>query len=112
LTDRLRIIWSKSAANDLASIVDYLISENSPRAAFHIYRQIMGQIESMAAFPRRGRHVPELEGVGMREFREIVSSPYRIVYIIDGKKLVLSGILDARRDLEETLIERATRIDL
>jgi hypothetical protein len=43
------------------------------------------------------------------EYRELIVSPYRVFFRIDEKDVGIIGILDGRRDLEETLIRRAMR---
>jgi len=51
--------------------------------------------------------VPELKDVGITDYRELISAPYRIFYRITGRVVSILGVLDGRRDLEEILIHRA-----
>lgn len=59
--------------------------------------------------PERGRIPPELERIGIREFREIICNPYRIIYTIMKSQVVVYCILDGRRDLQDLLEERLLR---
>lgn len=49
-----RIRWTTNAANDLAQIVER-IREDSPEAATRVAKTIFERIESLQAFPNRGR---------------------------------------------------------
>ncbi len=60
--------------------------------------------------PEQGRIVPELKIFGNR-YREIIVTPWRIIYTIDSKEVVVLFIIDGRRDLEEVLYERIVNID-
>jgi len=40
-------------------------------------------------------------------YRELVVSKYRVLFRVRSRDVVLLGILDARRDLAELLIQRA-----
>jgi plasmid stabilization system protein ParE len=53
--------------------------------------------------------VPELKSVGVTEYRELIVSPYRVFFRIYENEVGVVGVLDGRRDLEETLIRRAMR---
>lgn len=61
----------------------------------------------MASAVGRGRQAPELLDLGLFEYREIVTRPYRLVFRIIDREVVILAILDSRRDLEELLIQRA-----
>ena len=54
-----------------------------------------------------GQQVPELLGIGLFEYREIIERPYRLVFRIVDQEVVILAILDSRRDLGELLIQRA-----
>ncbi|MFZ0134268.1 MAG: hypothetical protein WAK95_17140 [Desulfobacterales bacterium] len=47
----------------------------------------------------------ELLAVGLREYREIVFKPYRIIYRVMAKNVYVMVIADGRRDLH-TLLQR------
>lgn len=43
----------------------------------------------------------------MREYRELIVAPYRILFQIVGQMVAILGVLDGRRDLSELLLTRA-----
>jgi plasmid stabilization system protein ParE len=53
--------------------------------------------------------VPELARFQMRTWRELVIRPYRLVYRIEGDTVTVLAVFDARRDLEDLLLERLLR---
>ena len=50
-----------------------------------------------------------MRSVGVVEYRELIVAPYRVFFWINAKDVGIIGVLDGRRDLEETLIRRAMR---
>jgi len=73
-----KVIISPRAIQDLQEIVRY-ISFDNPKAAERFGYALIDAALSLATFPERGRFVPEFDD-GMT--REIIYSPYRIVYRI------------------------------
>ena len=61
---------------------------------------------TLKTLPGRGRVVPELLEFGITRWRELVTGPYRLVYRLEGRVVFVDGLFDARRDLEELLVER------
>lgn len=110
MPDRFRVVWTRASIVDLDQIIDYVALDAGIDRALRLYEKIRDKVESLSQFPRRGRIVPELETIAVLEFREILMDRYRIVFRIDGKKVVLVGILDGRRDLEAILVDRAFRV--
>jgi addiction module RelE/StbE family toxin len=100
-----RVDWAEVARRDLFAIVDYLIDRHPDAAA-----SILDKLERRAAFlrksPERGRVIPELERLQLREYRELVVSPYRLVYRVSGRRVLVLGVLDSRRNLEDLLLDR------
>ena len=66
-------------------------------------------IERLETFPLRGAMLPELEPLGMREFRQIIAAPYRIVYRLFDRRVVIVLIAHGRRDFTQLLEERLLR---
>ncbi|HTN73044.1 MAG TPA: hypothetical protein VMO00_18330 [Methylomirabilota bacterium] len=52
---------------------------------------------------------PELGDVGLRIYREILCSPWRIIYRIADPNLFVMLVIDSRRNVEDILLERLTR---
>jgi toxin ParE1/3/4 len=73
------IDWAESALEDLKDLVRYIAADN-PVAAERFGKAVIRRVEVLATFPRTGRIVPEL---GDDLLREVIWTPYRIVYEVD-----------------------------
>lgn len=74
----MTVTWRSSARADLVRIVRYLAQEN-PIAARRMARELVLAGDSLALFPRRGRHGL---AAGTREL--VIVRPYVVVYQVDG----------------------------
>ena len=101
------VVWSNIAENDLKNIVDY-IADDSPPNALKIIKRIKQKASSLYTFPERGRIVPELRDQGILQYRELVISPWRILYRISEKSVLVLSVLDSRRNIEDILLRRLT----
>ena len=100
-----RIEWAEVARRDLLGIVDYLAGRN-PGAAAATLEMLQRKASTLRAAPHRGRVIPELHRLQMREYRELIIAPYRLIYRINGHRVLVLGVLDSRRNLEDVLLER------
>ena len=100
---QVRII--EDAEYDLADIYQYLASHDSLESATYVLEQLESHCLSLANLPLRGHIPPELEHIGVTEYREIFFKPYRIIYQIIGPNVFIHCVLDGRRDIP-TLLER------
>jgi addiction module RelE/StbE family toxin len=105
---RRRVRWARSARRDLEAIVAYL-ADRSPQAALATLDRLEARAKTLATLAERGRVVPELARLHVREFRELVVPPYRVVYRVDGPRVVVLACLDGRRSLEDILLDRLIR---
>jgi plasmid stabilization system protein ParE len=65
-----------------------------------IFKRIKQKASSLYTFPERGRIVPELRDQGILQYRELVISPWRILYRISEKRVLVLSVLDSRRNIE------------
>ncbi len=110
MTETYEVLWSRSALKDLDEILEYLAEEASIERAMEVYEGLRRNIATLKIHPRRCRRVPEFRRLGLEEHRELLSPPYRIFFRLRGRTLLLLGILDSRRDLEELLVQRALEL--
>jgi plasmid stabilization system protein ParE len=103
-----RVAWTKTAEADLDSIIDF-IAEDSIDAALAVFTRIRERAATLHQFPCKGRVVPELVQHGIVQYRELILSPWRILYRIDGNSIYVTAVFDSRRNLEDLLLERLTR---
>jgi toxin ParE1/3/4 len=101
------IVWARTAVRDLDEILEYIAAERGVDQALQLYDTLRHSIASLAKMPRRCRQVPELLDIGLFEYREIIERPYRLVFRVADREVMILAILDSRRDLEELLIQRA-----
>jgi len=107
LADKYRIVWTPTAAGDLDGILDYIAAHSGPDVAMRVFSRMVERIGTLSSQPLRCRIVPELKENGIRDYRELLLMPYRVFFRLERKSVAIVGILDARRDLEEVLINRA-----
>ena len=63
-------------------------------------------VESLAAFPERDSHPKELLSIGIREYRQILLRPYRVIYRLIGQRVYVYLVVDGRRDMQTLLARR------
>jgi len=107
---RRKVLWARSARRDLESIVAYLASR-SPQAALATLDRLQSKARSLAGLVERGRVVPELARLHVREYRELTVPPYRLIYRARAKDVLVLAVLDARRSLEDVLLDRLIRVE-
>ena len=108
MSERYKVRWTSNAKEDLLNIVAH-IKEDSPTIAKEVYRKIKDKADSSHFFPLRGRVVPELQKEGITIYRELVASPWRIMYKVDGDTVYIMAIFDSRRNMEELLLQKLLR---
>ncbi|MBN1894761.1 type II toxin-antitoxin system RelE/ParE family toxin [bacterium] len=94
---------------DLLDIYRHISQSDSVEKAEQVFVKIEEKCLALSTFPERGHLPPELERIGISEFREIHFKPYRIIYQIIRKDVYILCILDGRRELQELLERRIIR---
>lgn len=97
--------WAAAAENDLLGII-LLISEDSPGNALKILSKIKTRTSKLEKSPLQGRVVPELLSQGISQYREVVISPWRVVYKVQESKVFVVSVIDSRRNIEDLLLAR------
>ena len=93
------------ATRDLEEICDYIDRHDEPGRADYVLEQIEKAFSSLSEYPERGNYPAELLDIGIREYREIFSRPYRIIYRVMENNVYVLLIADGRRDMQ-TLLQR------
>lgn len=97
------------AEKDLYEIYDYVRKSGSPINAQKLFLQVEQMCMSLSDNPERGHIPPELERIGVYEYREIHVKRYRILYQMIDSDVFIPCILDSRRDPQELLEHRILR---
>lgn len=101
------VIWSNVAENDLKNIIEYIAADN-PSNALRIFKNIKQTASNLYILPERGRVVPELRDQGILQYRELIISPWRVIYRISEKIVYVLSVLDSRQNIEDILLKRLT----
>lgn len=106
---RREVVLSAPALADLLDINDYYLCEVSDRVANGIIDGLEAAVNNLVEFPDRGSIPKELLALGIRQYRQIIENPYRIIYEILTDQIVVHAILDGRRDMQSLLMQRILR---
>lgn len=98
------------AENDLLDLYQYVSVNDSVEKAERLLDNIEKTILQLASLPFRGNCPPELERVGVYDYREVFFKPYRIIYQVTGPSVCVLCILDGRRDMQTLLQKRLLRM--
>jgi plasmid stabilization system protein ParE len=102
------VFWTNYANQDLVEISDFL-AEESIDAAEAFVNGVDERLTHLAEFPQIGRVVPELERHNLTRFRELVLSPWRVVYTEEKDNIFVVAVFDGRRNIEDILLRRLLR---
>lgn len=105
MSDKYEVIWSYVAENDLRNIIEY-IAKDSPANASKVFKKIRQKASRLYILPERGRIVQELRDQGILPYRELILSPWGVIYRISGKSVYVLSVLDSRQNVEDILLER------
>jgi len=103
---RYKVLLTAGAESDLEDLHGYIAEHDSPNRADYVLDRLMEVAESLAAFPERGSHPKELLALGIREYRQSFFKPYRVIYRVIGKQVIIYVIADGRRDMQSLLLRR------
>ncbi len=102
---KYKVEWANAAESDLKKIIEYISTDN-PQNALKILHNIKQKASDLYVLPERGRIVPELQNQGILQYREIVISPWRLIYKITERKVFVLSLIDSRQNIEDILFKR------
>ena len=105
---RFGVFWAETAIRDLEEIVDY-VEQDAPMAAQRIFDKTTEHAKTLDSMPLRGRIVPELAQFEIAIYRELIIPPYRLIYRPSTDQVLVVGVFDSRRNLEDILLARVLR---
>ena len=83
-----------------------VVADDGPGLPDHVLDQLMKAVESLSRFPERGSYPKELVSLGIKEYRQTAFKPYRVIYRVLGKQVLIYLIADGRRDMQSVLAHR------
>ena len=90
-------------------VVVHRIPTDAEQGADHVLDQLEALCDSLTELPRRGNRPEELRDLGIAQYLELHTGPYRLIYQIIGDDVVVHCVLDGRRDMESLLQRRLLR---
>ncbi len=97
---------TQEVESDLLDLFEYIARKDSIASANHVLDELGKLILSLEEQPERGHYPPELSEFGLKDFREVFFKPYRVIYQVIDKKVVVLGCFDGRRDMQQLLQRR------
>jgi plasmid stabilization system protein ParE len=94
---RISLTFAESAVLDLEDILEYFTEENAVETGRKMVARIIEKTEKLRDYPDVGRVVPEYN---MKHLREIIHSPFRIVYVRDRKRVRIVRVWRSERLLK------------
>jgi toxin ParE1/3/4 len=102
----VEVVLSEPALFDLLSINDYYLLNVSDKIAAEIIDSLEAAVNSLGDFPELGGFPKELLALGIKQYRQLIVKPYRIIYEPLADKVIVHAVLDGRRDMETLLVRR------
>lgn len=106
---RYRVRLTEDAEKDLIDINHYIARQDSAENAENVLDQLESLCSRLAELPERGHVPPELDRIGVTNYREVYFKPYRVIYEVIRQDVFIHCILDGRRDLPSLLQRRLIR---
>jgi toxin ParE1/3/4 len=103
---RFEVLLTADAERDLEELYDYIVEHDSRPAAEHVPDRLLEVTEGLAVEPQRGTIPKELRALGLQEFRQVFFKPYRAIYRVMERRVVVMVVADGRRELGVLLARR------
>lgn len=104
-----KIFIVSDAEKDIIEIYNYVLNSDCLENAEYLLNKIEEICFSLMGLPNRGHTPPELEQLGIYNYKEIHFKPYRIIYEIVEITVFIHCVLDGRRSSQELLEKRLLR---
>lgn len=100
-----QVFWAQTAQQDLKRIIEYIAADSAIQAR-RVYFTLKQKADNLRQMPLQGRIVPELRYYSILTYRELISSPWRIIYKTAEDKVWVLAVIDGRRNVEDILLDR------
>ena len=94
MKDKIKISLAESAVKDLEDILEYYNEHKIPQVGKRLVSKVIEDIECLEDQPDMGRIVPEFE---QNNLRELIRSPFRIVYLREPLKIRIVRVWRSER---------------
>jgi len=103
---RYEVVLTEHALLDLDDIAHCITWHDTLEKAEQVALRVEKAFSSLATLSNRGNHPRELLAMGNRSFREVHYKPYRIVYRVLDREVLVLIVADGRRDMRALLARR------
>ena len=103
---KFEVLLTEGAEQDLEAIQDYISEFDCVANANYVLDELMAVVESLSRFPERGSYPKELVSLGIKEYRQTIFKPYRVIYRVTGSQVIIYLVADGRRDMQTVLARR------
>jgi plasmid stabilization system protein ParE len=98
------IKWHDSAREHLRKIFNFNIDHFSESYAYSILGEVLGEVQDIENFPKKGAPELLLEGREYEYRRLVIREKYKVIYFLVDDEAHIAAIWDVRRD-PKTLIQ-------
>jgi toxin ParE1/3/4 len=105
MPERYEVRLALAAERDLEQLRGYLLDAAGPRQTREILSKLREAFVTLGSYPERGACPRELESIAA-DYRQLVVHPYRIVYRIEDRRVLIFMVADGRRDMRSLLTKR------
>jgi plasmid stabilization system protein ParE len=92
----MKLGFAASALRDLEEVRDWYAEQGVPDIGTRLVAEVLERVEALGDHPSMGRVVPEF---GQPFLRELIHSPFRIVYRCDADRIRVVRIWRSERDM-------------
>jgi addiction module RelE/StbE family toxin len=103
--EKYHVAITQNAEDDLDEIITY-IAKSNPQDTLKIIERIQEKTKTLDHFPNRGGYVLELLAKNIKDYRQLIESPWKIIYKVEADTVTVLAILDSRRNLQDILIKK------
>src|ERR1700693_2233435 len=94
-----QVSLTKDAERDLEDICFYIAEHDSQASADHVLERLVQATDALRTSPDRGSYANELRSLGLAEYRQVFFKPYRPIYRVHAKQVIVYVVADGRRDM-------------
>ncbi len=106
---RYKVRITIDAEEDLIDLYEYIAKKDCVKNVDYVLSEIEKLIISLDENPLGGHPPPELDEKGIKDYKEVLFKPYRIIYEVLRSEVVILCCLDGRRDMQSLLERRMLR---
>jgi toxin ParE1/3/4 len=97
------------AVQDIEEVHAFISDREGQQRADKILDGLEQVVRRLSETSSHGHGLPELRCLGFKDILEFHFKPYRIVYKVSTKSVLILVVADGRRDLQELLEKRTLR---